>query len=423
VVGEVEINAAAIPLEAAILAQGGTAEQAKAAQTSSFNMLRMLDPDTEASPTKIVTWDEVTGRLEVSNLSAIASAPSVTFGTATPPTGGTPKEGDVYFVTSTGTSTGDVTEQWIYDATSSTWVKTPSGSTAPTSTPLHQFEEANATAGQTAYTLQKTPILGSTGKVRVSRNGIDITRAWTWVGNVGTYDPAKNYGCVLDLNDNLQFEYEASEIIFVDQIAESLTTSLAAYNSAPDGSFVPVTDAEYAAIQASVTSTTKAGQVGGLDQFTTSYDFGNLGFGATATTNSTTESLGLTKAVPANNWIYAFQFKGGDAATNRTVYLQTGPKGASSGFSSILPAITGVTNTPGEMKNYILKGGVQVSSDRDIAILGGSLSAARGGQLSSFWAGNGGANSVNVNTSTFPNVWAPNQGPYIQVLTTPTKQW
>jgi hypothetical protein len=75
------------------------------------------------------------------------------------------------------------------------------------------------------------------------------------------------------------------------------------------------------------------------------------------------------------------------------------------------------------MKNYILKGGVQVSSDRDIAILGGSLSAARGGQLSSFWAGNGGANSVNVNTSTFPNVWAPNQGPYIQVLTTPTKQW
>ena len=68
VVGEVEINAAAIPVETALLAQGLTAEQAKAAQTSSFNMLRMLDPDTNNSNTNVVSWNTTTKRLEVSAL-------------------------------------------------------------------------------------------------------------------------------------------------------------------------------------------------------------------------------------------------------------------------------------------------------------------------------------------------------------------
>jgi hypothetical protein len=148
--GEVVVDAAAIPIESAALAQGLTAEMAKEAETSDFMKLGMLRPDAEASPTKYVTWDEVTGRLEVS------PAPS-------------------------------------------------GGGTAP----LHEFEEVTATASQTSVTLAKTPVLGTTGKVRVSRNGVDITRAWTWVGAVGTYDPANNYACVIDENDNLQFEYEA----------------------------------------------------------------------------------------------------------------------------------------------------------------------------------------------------------------------
>ena len=76
-------------------------------------------------------------------------------------------------------------------------------------TPLHQFEVQTATASQTSFTLAKTPVFGATGKVRVSRNGVDITRAFTWVGGVGTYDPASNYGCILDASDTLQFEYEA----------------------------------------------------------------------------------------------------------------------------------------------------------------------------------------------------------------------
>jgi hypothetical protein len=93
VVGEVEINALAIPLETALLAQGGTSEQSKAGQTSNFNMLRMLDPDTQTSPTTVVTFNPTTKRLETSPLNNI--------------------KGDVYKTTSTTcqdiVSTGNIT--------------------------------------------------------------------------------------------------------------------------------------------------------------------------------------------------------------------------------------------------------------------------------------------------------------------------
>jgi hypothetical protein len=56
--------------------------------------------------------------------------------------------------------------------------------------------------------MPKTPI-GDTEKVHVSRNGVDISRAFTWVGAVGTYNPANNYGCVIDSADVLQFHFEA----------------------------------------------------------------------------------------------------------------------------------------------------------------------------------------------------------------------
>ena len=75
--------------------------------------------------------------------------------------------------------------------------------------PLHQREVKTATASQTLFTLTKTPI-GGTEKVHVSRNGIDISRAFTWVGNVGTYNPADNYGCSLDNLDTLQFHFESN---------------------------------------------------------------------------------------------------------------------------------------------------------------------------------------------------------------------
>ena len=174
VVGEVEINAAAIPLETALLGAGLTAEQAKSAQTSSFNMLRMLDPDSNANPTKFVTWNETTKRLEISD------APSGL------PTGGT--DGQVLTVQPDG---------------SYAWENLPT-----TAVPLHQRDVLIATANQTAFTLTEEPI-GDTEKVIVTRNGVDISDAFTWVGTTGTYDPALNYNCVIDENDKLIFHYES----------------------------------------------------------------------------------------------------------------------------------------------------------------------------------------------------------------------
>jgi hypothetical protein len=70
--GDLSVNAAAIPIETAALAQGLSAELAKEAETADFMKLGMIRPDTEASPTKVVTWDELTGRLEVTDLSIIS---------------------------------------------------------------------------------------------------------------------------------------------------------------------------------------------------------------------------------------------------------------------------------------------------------------------------------------------------------------
>lgn len=70
--GEIVINAAAVPVETAALAQGLSAEMAKEAETSDFQKIGILRPDTETSPTQIVTWDEITKRIEVSPIANVS---------------------------------------------------------------------------------------------------------------------------------------------------------------------------------------------------------------------------------------------------------------------------------------------------------------------------------------------------------------
>jgi hypothetical protein len=257
--GEVSVNASAIPIETAALAQGLSAEMSKEAETSDFMKLGMLRPDTEAAPTKVVTWDEVTGRLEVSNLSAIASPsalwvdavtdPSATGNTGTLPRfvnntangskwyidasgvaklieGGADSCGVVYFdsvdpsaATIFDTQNPPVTNNnalknldcALYIGTDgSVWTSNgTSYSTKVYSVPLHNRDLVTATAGQTAFTISKVAI-GSTEKVHVTRNGIDISHAWTWVGTAGTYIPASNASKTMDAGDRVIFHYEAN---------------------------------------------------------------------------------------------------------------------------------------------------------------------------------------------------------------------
>lgn len=74
--------------------------------------------------------------------------------------------------------------------------------------PVPQRDVATATVAQTSFTLAKIPI-GGTEKVFVTRNGVDISRAFTWSGAIGTYNSVDNYNAVIDANDLLQFHYSA----------------------------------------------------------------------------------------------------------------------------------------------------------------------------------------------------------------------
>lgn len=72
--------------------------------------------------------------------------------------------------------------------------------------PLHIKEERfTATAGQTTFTLSKTP----TGKVWGFRNGVELALAFTNVGAVVTYTAANNGGMTIDAGDWIDFHYEA----------------------------------------------------------------------------------------------------------------------------------------------------------------------------------------------------------------------
>jgi hypothetical protein len=168
------VTTAGTNMELGLIASGLSSALAKQFVTDFSNKLGMLNPDSNATPTKFVTYNETTKRLEISD------KPSGL------PSGGT--DGQVLTVQPDG---------------SYAWENLPT-----TPIPLHQRDVLITTANQTAFTLSKTPI-GDTEKVIVTRNGIDISDAFTWVGTTGTYNPALNYGCIIDENDKLIFHYES----------------------------------------------------------------------------------------------------------------------------------------------------------------------------------------------------------------------
>jgi len=91
----------------------------------------------------------------------------------------------------------------------SVWISNgTSYSTKVYSFPLHQRDMITATASQTSFTISKIPV-GGTEMVHVTRNGVDISNAWTWAGKIGTYIPASNGSKTMDAGDIIRFHYEA----------------------------------------------------------------------------------------------------------------------------------------------------------------------------------------------------------------------
>lgn len=111
----------------------------------------------------------------------------------------------------TPTATGNTTNlNTIFkDAAGDSWFVDANGDavkigSAPVAAPVHTSEVQTATDAQTSFTLTDTPI----GAVIVTRNGVDISGSFTWVGGVGTYDPADNLDCVMDADDKIRFHFE-----------------------------------------------------------------------------------------------------------------------------------------------------------------------------------------------------------------------
>jgi hypothetical protein len=146
--------------------------------------------------------DDVTIKFNTSG-QMVAQVPTTTTAAADPTVPGA-MDGDEWLVLTNGV----ITKQWVWDVETSSWYARPVGGGGVTT--KHEYDTISATAGLTSHTLPSVPELGSTGKVAVYRNGRYIGGAWTWNGAVGTYDPAKNYGCTIDAGDKLEFDWEAA---------------------------------------------------------------------------------------------------------------------------------------------------------------------------------------------------------------------
>ena len=222
-----------------------------------------------------------------------------------------------------------------------------------------------------------------------------------------------------------------------DAIAGSLTTSLAAYNSAPNGNWVKITITEYDNLKTAITGTNRAG--------TNDTTFGLSSEIDITTTNSSAivanSSLAISPSILANNYVYAcaIKYSKTQQATDLRVYTNTSIS-SWTGFNqlgSVLPATT--TDVSGVDTNcYVLKRvavingatsgifsvftGQTASSIRGLAYVPRfTLPSPPTMRSLSFTPGESGG--IPNSSSVLSNPLSSFSAWQIQALTTATKQW
>lgn len=203
-----------------------------------------------------------------------------------------------------------------------------------------------------------------------------------------------------------------------DQIAASLTTSLAAYNAASAGTWIKITSTEYANLQTNVSGTSVAGLT-------------TAALNGISTTNFTTGSLsfcnikgGSAPSIAANQYVYAFaMYMGGGTLSDIRVYANNSIS-VYSGFTQLGGVLP--TTTASSRNYYVLKGVSAVSAATE-----GLLAASTASIL--LFGFSTGAGAVGVRyTSTVPlasgttlaSQFVSGTSAFaIQCLTTATKQW
>lgn len=203
-----------------------------------------------------------------------------------------------------------------------------------------------------------------------------------------------------------------------DQIAASLTTSLAAYNAASAGSWVKITSTEYTNLQTNVTGTSAAGLT-------------TAALNGISNTNFTSGALsfcnikgGTAPSITANQYVYAFaMYMGGGTLSDIRVYANNSIS-TYSGFTQLGGVLP--TTTANSRNYYVLKGVSSVSAATE-----GLLAASTGNVLLFGFSTTAGAVGVRY-TSTVPllsgtvlsSSYVLGTSAFaIQCLTTGTKQW
>ncbi len=208
-----------------------------------------------------------------------------------------------------------------------------------------------------------------------------------------------------------------------DKIAQSLTTSLSAYNSATTGSWIKITAAEYANLQVNVASTSIAG-------ITTakipSCTFPSLTSGTAAACSVVSA---VTPSIPANTYVYAVLVKPGASITGFRIYTNTNTS-LYTGFTQLGGNLPTSSSTGTDLNYYVLKNNTTTVGSAD-SILGfyhpsiinmylgiGSGFGAAGVKYNTSTGGTI-TTSTNFGLSTYSN----NSGFCIQALATTTVQW
>lgn len=202
-----------------------------------------------------------------------------------------------------------------------------------------------------------------------------------------------------------------------DKIAASLTTSLAAYNSAATGAWVKITAAEYISLQSNVSGTSVAGltttNLNGIS--TTNFTSGSLSF-------CNISSAGAP-SIQANQYVYAFALYTGGTFSDIRVYANNSTTSYTnfSQLGGVLP-----TTTSGSRNYYVLKGvstvsaasaGLLAASTASVLLMGFSTSAGGVGVRYSSTVPLTTSTTMTTSFTTGTSAFA------IQCLTTGTIQW
>ncbi len=210
-----------------------------------------------------------------------------------------------------------------------------------------------------------------------------------------------------------------------DKIVDSLTTSLATYNAASNGSWIKITQTEYNTMSSNVTGTTKAMSTDAVFNLAT----GGTLFSPGSNVVAGNAAGANCPAIPASNYVYGMKVRVLNTVNNILVFTNNNTVTQPSSFTqigSVLPA----TSSGSAINYYVLKGvssinattagtmALHFNGSPQLYAWGGTISG-HGVRYNYLSAGA----SVTSNTILNSTYNGTSSAVALQCLTTATKQW